>query len=67
MLVSRSGVIRIESSSFSSSSGSSSIVAGSSLVLEMSKTLGNDGPLLSAGRSMNGFGSLSDGESSFGV
>ena len=67
MLVLRSGVIKIESSLFSSSSGSSSIVAGGSLVLEMSKTLGNNGLLLSAGQSMNGFGSLSDGEPSFGV
>ena len=67
MLVSRSGVIKIKLSSFNSSSGSSSIVAGGSLVLEMSKTPGNDGPLLSAGRSTNGFGSLSDGEPSFGV
>jgi len=67
VLVLRSGVIKIESSLFSSSSGSSSIVAGGSLVLEMSKTLGNNGLLLSAGQSMNGFGSLSDGEPSFGV
>ena len=67
MLVLRSGVIKIESSSFTSSSGSSSIVAGGSLALEMSKTPGNDGPLLSAGRSTNGFSSLSDGEPSFGM
>ena len=65
--MSRSGVIKIELSSFNSSSGSSSIVAGGSLVLEMSKTPGNDGPLLFAGRSTNGFGLLSDGEPSFGV
>ena len=63
----RSGVIKIELSSFNSSSGSSSIVAGGLLVLEMSKTPGNDGPLLSAGPSTNGFGSLSDGEPSFSV
>jgi len=49
VLVSRSGVIKIESSSFSSSSGSSSIVTDSLLVLEMSKTPGNNGLLLSAG------------------
>ena len=67
MLVSRSSVIKIKSSSFNSSLGSSSIVAGSSLVLEISKTPGNDSPLLSAGRSMNGFGLLSDDEPSFGV
>ena len=67
MLVSRSSVIKIKSSSFNSSLGSSSIVAGSSLVLEMSKTPGNDGLLLSAGRSMNGFGLLLDGEPSFGM
>jgi len=67
VLVSRSSVIKIESSSFNSSSGSSSIVAGGSLVLEMSKIPGNDGLLLSAGQSMNGFSSLSDGEPSFGV
>ena len=65
--MSRSGVIKIELSSFNSSSSSSSIVAGGSLVLEMSKTPGNDGPLLFAGRSTNGFGLLSDGEPSFGV
>ena len=67
MLVSRSGVIKIASSSFNSSLGSLSIIAGSLLVLEMSKTPGNDGPLLSAGWSTNGFGSLSDSEPSFGV
>ena len=67
MLVSRSGIIKIESSLFNSSSGFSSIVAGSSLVLEMSKTPGNDGLLLSVGQSTNGFGSLLDGEPSFGV
>ena len=67
MLVLRSGIIKIELSSFSSSSGSSSIIAGSSLVLEMLKTPENDGLLLSAGRFTNGFGSLSDGEPSFGV
>ena len=65
--MSRSGVIKIELFSFSSSSGSSSIVAGSSLALEMSKTPGNNGPILSAGQSTNGFSSLLNGEPSFGV
>ena len=67
MLVLRSGIIKIKLSLFSSSSGSSSIVAGGLLALEMLKTLGNDGLLLSTGRSMNGFSSLSDSEPSFGV
>ena len=66
-LLLRSGIIKIKSSLFSSSSGSLSIVAGGSLVLKMLKTLGNNGPLLSAGWSMNGFGLLSDDEPSFGV
>ena len=67
MLVSRRGTIKIESSSFSSSSGSLSIVAGSLLVLEMSKNPGNNSLLLSAGQSTNGFNPLLDGEPSFGV
>ena len=67
MLVSRSSVIKIESSLFSSSSGSSNIVAGSLLVLEMLKTPGNNSPLLSAGQFTNGSSSLSDGGPSFGV
>jgi len=67
VLVSRSGTIKIESSLFSSSSGSLSIVAGGLLVLEMLKTSENNGPFLSAGWSTNRFGLLSDGKPSFGV
>ena len=66
-LVLRSGTIKIKSSSFNSSSGSLSIIAGGLLVLEILNTLGNNGPLLSAGRYTNGFGLVLDGEPSFGI
>ena len=68
-LLPRSVGSRIDASSGRSSFkvGSSTMVAGSSLTLEMSKSPGKDGPLLFAACSIKGLGSRSDREPSFGV
>ena len=68
-LLPRSTGSRIDASSRRSSSkvGSSTIVAGSLLTLEMSKSPGKDGPLLFAACLIKGLGSQSDREPSFSV
>ena len=68
-LLLRSAGSRIDTSSGRSSSkvGSSTMVAGGSLTLEMSKSPGKNGPLLFAACSIKGLGLRSDGEPSFGM